>query len=121
MTEKRHRSWMAFGVCVALLGFATMKQLRHGSENDAASKRAKASTITTLKEQFQQVSDHVQHVIDTGKQEGTVFVELAKQDVAQYQEDIQPSIERIQESLNELSQLGPPGQSEQGVTPPASN
>jgi len=78
---------------------------RPGTANDAAANQHRASTITTLKEQFQKVAKDASQVAAAGKLQGKELTNQVKAEVERYQQDIQPSIERIQGNLNELSNV----------------
>lgn len=105
LSSHNRREWVAFGFVVAFLGVATMRKLARGTANDAASKQHRASTITTLKEQFKKVAADTSHVAQAGKLQGKELADQVKAEVERYQQDIQPSIERIQGNLNELSNV----------------
>ncbi len=105
LSSHNRRDWVAFGFVVAFLGVATVKKLARGTANDAASTQHRASTITTLKEQFQKVAANASHVAQAGKLQGKELTDQVKAEVERYQQDIQPSIERIQGNLNELSNV----------------
>lgn len=103
LSSHNRRDWVAFGFIVAFLGVATVNKLARGTSNDAASNQHRASTITTLKEQFQKVAKHTSQVAEAGKLQGKELTDQVKAEVERYQQDIQPSIERIQGNLNEIS------------------
>lgn len=105
LSNHNRRDWVAFGFVVAFLGAATVKKLARGTANDAAANQHRASTITTLKEQFQKVAKDASQVAAAGKLQGKELADQVKAEVEGYQQDIQPSIERIQGNLNELSNV----------------
>ncbi|WP_233589624.1 MULTISPECIES: hypothetical protein [unclassified Exiguobacterium] len=105
MSSHNRREWVAFGFVVAFLGVATVKKIARGTANDAASNQHRASTITTLKEQFQKVAKDASQVVAAGKLQGKELTDQVKAEVERYQQDIQPSIEQIQGNLNELSNV----------------
>ncbi|WP_236636634.1 hypothetical protein [Exiguobacterium sp. SL-9] len=105
MSSHNRREWVAFGFVVAFLGVATIKKIARGTANDAAANQHRASTITTLKEQFQKVTKDASQVAAAGKLQGKELTDQVKAEVERYQQDIQPSIERIQGNLNELSNV----------------
>ncbi len=105
LSSHNRRDWVAFGFVLAFLGAATFKKIVRGTSNDAAANQHRASTITTLKEQFQKVSKDASHVAAAGKLQGKELTDQVKAEVERYQQDIQPSIERIQENVNELSNI----------------
>ena len=82
-----------------------MKKLARGTANDAAARQHRASTITTLKEQFGNVAKHALQVAAAGKLQGKELTDQVKAEVERYQQDIQPSVERIQGNLQELSNV----------------
>ncbi|MGA9466116.1 MAG: hypothetical protein WBV10_00665 [Exiguobacterium marinum] len=105
MSSRQRRDWIAFGFVLAFLGVATFKKLARGTANDAAAQQHRASTITTLKEQFGNVAKHASHVAAASKLQGKELTDQVKVEVERYQQDIQPSVDRIQENLQELSNL----------------
>jgi gas vesicle protein len=105
LSSHNRREWVAFGFVVAFLGVATIKKIARGTANDAAANQHRASTITTLKEQFQKVTKDASQVAAAGKLQGKELTDQVKAEVERYQQDIQPSIERIQGNLNELSNV----------------
>ncbi len=105
LSSHNRREWVAFGFVVAFLGVATVKKIARGTANDAASNQHRASTITTLKEQFQKVAKDASQVVAAGKLQGKELTDQVKAEVEHYQQDIQPSIEQIQGNLNELSNV----------------
>ncbi|TCI28800.1 hypothetical protein EVJ33_12655 [Exiguobacterium sp. SL-10] len=105
LSSQNRREWVAFGFVVAFLGVATIKKIARGTANDAAANQHRASTITTLKEQFQKVTKDASQVAAAGKLQGKELTDQVKAEVERYQQDIQPSIERIQGNLNELSNV----------------
>lgn len=105
LSSHQRRDWIAFGFVLAFLGVVTFKKLARGTSNDAASSHHRASTIATLKEQFVKVAKDASLVANAGKLQGQELTEQVKAEVERYQQDIQPSIERIQGNLQELSNV----------------
>ncbi len=105
LSSHQRRDWIAFGFVLTFLGVMTVKKLARGTANDAAANQHRASTIATLKEQFGKVAKQTSHVINAGKLQGKELTEQVKAEVETYQQDIQPSIERIQGNLQELSNV----------------
>lgn len=103
LSSHNRREWVTFGFVVAFLGVVSAKKIIRGTSNDAAANQHRASTITTLKEQFQKVAKDASQVAAASKLQGKELTDQVKAEVERYQEDIQPSIERIQANLNELS------------------
>lgn len=105
LSSHNRREWVAFGFVVAFLGVATVKKIARGTANDAASNQQRASTITTLQEQFKKVAKDASQVVAAGKLQGKELTDQVRAEVERYQQDIQPSIEQIQGNLNELSNV----------------
>lgn len=118
LASHQRREWVAFGFIITFLGVMTAKKLARGTANDAAASQHRASTITTLKEQFGNVAHHASHVVAASKLQGKELGDQVKVEVEQYQADIKPSLERIQGNLAELS-AAQTELTQQQQTPPA--